>query len=106
MASGRRVKQIEEVRGAVAAVETALRSAQPGELMLVQADTIDETVQFIRHYVESIAPEPMLPVEEPALKSTAPAAAAPEVLQRDEMDRHLMAEAPAIAKVVPIAPCP
>jgi hypothetical protein len=74
--------------------------------MLVQADTIDETVQCIRHYVESIAPEPVLPAEEPALKATAPAAAAPEVLQRDEMDHHLLAEAPAIAKVVPIAPCP
>ena len=102
MASGGRVKQIEEIRGAVAAVEMALRSARPGELMLVQADTIDETVQCVRHYVESITPEPMLAAEGPALKT----AAAPEVLEGAEIDANLLAKAPAIAKVVPIAPCP
>ncbi len=75
MAAGRRVQQIEEVRGAVTAVETALRSAQPGQLMLIQADTIDETVQCIRRYVESISPEPAA-VEEPATAAAAPAPAA------------------------------
>ena len=68
MAAGSRVKQIEEIRGAVAAVEAALRSARPGELMLVQADTIDETVQCVRHYVESITPEPVLAAEELGLE--------------------------------------
>ena len=52
------VKQIDEIRGANAAVELALRSAQPQDLMLVQADTVDETLQFIREYLESISPEP------------------------------------------------
>ncbi len=32
---------------------------QPGDLILVQADTVDETLAFIRRYVESIAPEPV-----------------------------------------------
>ncbi|MGD0897883.1 MAG: cyanophycin synthetase [Thermoguttaceae bacterium] len=56
--TGKRTRQIDEVRGADAAVVLALRSAQPGDLMLVQADTVDETVQLIRGYVESIAPAP------------------------------------------------
>jgi cyanophycin synthetase len=57
---GARAKQIDEVRGADAAVEFVLRRAQPGDLILVQADTVDETVAFIRRYVESISPEPLL----------------------------------------------
>ncbi len=105
MAAGRRVKQIEEVRGAVTAVETALRSAQPGQLMLIQADTIDETVQCIRRYVESISPEPAA-VEEPATEAAAPAPAAAKVLQPAEIDNPMLAKSPAIAKVVPIAPYP
>ncbi len=43
---GQRVRQIDEIRGADAAVEFALRGAKPGDLILVQADTVDETVQF------------------------------------------------------------
>ena len=57
---GARAKQIDEIRGADAAVEFALRRAQPGDLILVQADTVDETLAFIRRYVEAIAPEPVL----------------------------------------------
>jgi len=51
LAGGSRVRQIEEVRGAIKAVETALQMVQPGELLVVQADEIDETVNFIREYV-------------------------------------------------------
>jgi cyanophycin synthetase len=68
---GARAKQIDEIRGADAAVELALRRAQPGDLILVQADTVDETLAFIRRYVESIAPEP-------ALDESLAAPAAPE----------------------------
>jgi cyanophycin synthetase len=106
MAAGRRAGQIEEVRGAVTAVETALRSAQPGQLMLIQADTIDETVQCIRRYVEAISPEPVLAVEEPAPRAAAPATASAEVLEPAGIDSDLLAKGPAIAKVAPIAPCP
>jgi cyanophycin synthetase len=53
--AGGRAKQIDEVRGADAAVELALRSVQPGDVLLVQADTVDESVQFIRSYLESLA---------------------------------------------------
>jgi cyanophycin synthetase len=69
---GQRVQQIDEIRGADAAVAFALRGAKPGDLLLVQADTVDETVQFIRRYLEAIAPEPVL--EEPMGAPTAPPA--------------------------------
>jgi cyanophycin synthetase len=67
---GKRTKQIDVIHGADAAVELALRSAQPGDLMLVQADTVDETVQFIRRYLESIA-EPAIAAELTAVEQEA-----------------------------------
>ena len=87
--SGNRVKQIDEIRGADAAVELALRSAQPGDLMLVQADTVDETLQFVRQYLESITPEPV--VEEEAAQTPGKA---PETITNT-----VVAQAPSIAKV-------
>lgn len=49
----RRVKQIEEVVGAIAALEHALATARPGELVLVQVDLVDETMELMRRYLES-----------------------------------------------------
>jgi len=69
---GKRVRQIDEIRGADAAVEFALRGAKPGDLILVQADTVDETVSFIRRYLEAISPEPVL--DETLVAPTAPSA--------------------------------
>jgi cyanophycin synthetase len=51
LAVGSRVEEIQEVRGAVKAIETALALVQPGELLLLQADTIDETVDFVQRYL-------------------------------------------------------
>lgn len=51
--TGSRVRSVMEIRGALKAVETALRAARPDELLLIQADTIDETVDFIKRYLES-----------------------------------------------------
>jgi cyanophycin synthetase len=51
---GSRVRAVEYATGALQAVDTALKAAQPGELWLVQADTIDETVDFIRRYLAAI----------------------------------------------------
>jgi UDP-N-acetylmuramyl tripeptide synthase len=48
----RRVKHIEEVLGAIAALEHALATARPGELLLVQVDLVDETMDLIRRYLE------------------------------------------------------
>jgi len=54
LARGNRVKQIEEVYGADNAVATALNSVGSGELLLAQADTVDETVDFIRKYLANL----------------------------------------------------
>ncbi|HXT59130.1 MAG TPA: cyanophycin synthetase [Pirellulales bacterium] len=45
------VPEIVEVQGALAAVETALQTAQAGELLVIQADVVDETVEFVRKYL-------------------------------------------------------
>ncbi len=51
LAAGGRATQVEEVRGAVPAIELALAGAAPGDLVLVQADVIDETVDYFRRLV-------------------------------------------------------
>ncbi|MGA2256814.1 MAG: Mur ligase family protein, partial [Thermoguttaceae bacterium] len=80
---GTRVRQIEGIQGADAAVEFALRGVKPGDLLLIQADTVDETVSFIRRYVEAIEPEPVMedidPTSPPADGVAKPAAVAKAV---------------------------
>jgi cyanophycin synthetase len=49
--SGGRVEEVEEVRGAVKAIEAGLVAVRPGELLLIQADEIDETVEFVQRYI-------------------------------------------------------
>jgi cyanophycin synthetase len=46
-----RVTEIEEIYGAVKAVEAALQNVRPGQLLLIQADEIDETVNFVKRYL-------------------------------------------------------
>ena len=93
--SGSRTKQIEEIRGADAAVELALRSAQPGDLMLVQADTVDETMQFIRRYLESTALEPA--IDEEVVADAQKSADRPA--NAEKVAATVMANAPSPAKV-------
>jgi cyanophycin synthetase len=50
-AGGARVKEIREIQGAVPAMEAALAALRPGELLLIQADTVDESVDFMRNFV-------------------------------------------------------
>jgi cyanophycin synthetase len=45
---GSRVSHVHGVRGALESVKTALCLAQPGELLVIQPDKIDETLDFIR----------------------------------------------------------
>jgi cyanophycin synthetase len=47
----RRVKKIEEVQGAFKAVEVGLASARSGELLLIQVDRVEETIELVRRYV-------------------------------------------------------
>jgi cyanophycin synthetase len=48
---GKRVCEVEEIRGSIASVERALSQVQPGELLLLQADEIDVTVDYLKGYL-------------------------------------------------------
>jgi cyanophycin synthetase len=95
LAAGKRVRQIEEVRGAVKSVETALQSAQPGDLLLIQADTIDETVDFMRRYLQALAAET---AEEEAVAEPAEEKAAVRSERKAEPAGPVLAKAPVPAK--------
>jgi cyanophycin synthetase len=55
LASATRTREIVEIAGATLAAEAALAAAEPGELVLLQADTIDETVLWLRGYLQALA---------------------------------------------------
>jgi cyanophycin synthetase len=48
---GSRVEKFESVNGHHTSMEFALDSVGPGEVLLLQADVIDETVDFVRDYL-------------------------------------------------------
>jgi cyanophycin synthetase len=48
---GKRVREVEEIRGAITSVERALAQVQPGELLLLQADEIDVMVDYLKSYL-------------------------------------------------------
>ena len=48
---GRRVREVSPVQGWEAAVELVLRRMQPGDLVLLQADTIDGAVEVMKKYL-------------------------------------------------------
>lgn len=52
MDGGKRVKEIHEVQGWQNAVDRALKLIRKGEFLLMQADTIDEAVQYLHHSIE------------------------------------------------------
>jgi cyanophycin synthetase len=52
MDSGKRVKEVYDFIGWEKAVEHALNLIKAGDLMLLQADTIDETVQYLQRAIE------------------------------------------------------
>lgn len=55
LANGTRVRRIDEHHGAFRAIAAALDSVQPQDLLVIQADEIDGTVEFIRKYVDALA---------------------------------------------------
>ncbi|HEY4760210.1 MAG TPA: cyanophycin synthetase, partial [Thermoguttaceae bacterium] len=102
--SASRAKEIIEITGATKAAEAALNIVQPGELLLLQADKIDETMEWIRQYVAKLieqkaAAEELIEEQapEPAVKAK-PVPAANEKLPASEINAAIMAEAPAVAK--------
>ena len=78
-----------------------LTSAKPGELVLLQADTIDETVQWLKGYLEALAAknaeanEPV--VAEPVLTIVEPLPP-PKKLSPAEIESEILAEAQTVAK--------
>ncbi|MCI0455795.1 MAG: hypothetical protein L0Z62_02285 [Gemmataceae bacterium] len=52
LAGGKRVREVEEVRGWAEAVTAALEALRPDELLVIQPDIIDETVELIRNYLD------------------------------------------------------
>jgi cyanophycin synthetase len=105
MAAGKRVKAIEEVQGAVKSVERALQSARQGELLLIQADAIDETVTFVRQYLDSLAAQTAEQVGEDiaepadaAVIASEAAEAVEEVVTSSELSPSILSESQAAAK--------
>ena len=102
--SATRTKEIIEITGATKAAEAALNMVQPGELLLLQADKIDETMDWIKHYistmVEQKAAAEELIDEAVATPVSAPdtAAASKEKLTPSEVGGAVMAESSAAAK--------
>jgi cyanophycin synthetase len=51
ISAGGRVREVHDVKGVFPAIERALDSAAEGDLVLVQCDTVDESVAFIKSYM-------------------------------------------------------
>ena len=66
-----RTKTVEEIHGAIKAVEAGLKAAQPGDLVVIQADTIDETVHYLHRYLQTLSPH--APMGMVALETKTPA---------------------------------
>ena len=63
LTSGGRVRVVDEIDDTIAAMEFALNNVKPGELLLLQADAIDETMDFVRNYLDRLnRREPSPPV--------------------------------------------
>jgi cyanophycin synthetase len=56
LAVGPRVRQVHEHRGALGCIQQALRAVRAGDLLVVQADEVDETLAFIRRYLDAGVP--------------------------------------------------
>ncbi len=53
LSAGGRVRSVQEFRGSIKAVEAALKAVRAGDLLLVQADVVDETLDFVKAYLAS-----------------------------------------------------
>jgi cyanophycin synthetase len=51
LADGERVTEVLEIRGSIQAIQTALAKIQPGELLLIQADEIEEAIGCLKRYL-------------------------------------------------------
>lgn len=67
---GTRVSKTVIVEGALVAAELALDALQPGDLLLLQADAVDETIEFLNEYLRKVASR-SVPVSVDAIQSHA-----------------------------------
>jgi cyanophycin synthetase len=74
IAGRRRVRDIQEIKGAVRAVEVALQTVRPGDLVLVQVDRVDETVELLHRYLAAGGNAREIDLSEAAAMIPAPAA--------------------------------
>jgi cyanophycin synthetase len=81
---GRRTQHIEEIFGAVKAIDAALAMLQPGDLLLLQADTIDETVDYVRKYLTTHHTAREITLAEALATAPLPVRAAVEVVAAAE----------------------
>ncbi|MBN2580930.1 MAG: cyanophycin synthetase [Pirellulales bacterium] len=94
-----RVKEILEVNGAIKAAELAMSLVRPGELLLLQADWIDETLDWIKEYLVQLADKKSAPT--PAELTFAPASEATLVVEPSptgEIDVPILVDSPAAGK--------
>jgi cyanophycin synthetase len=54
LADGSRVREVEAINGSIKSMEYALDTVDSGELLLLQADYIDETVDFVSDYLQKL----------------------------------------------------
>ena len=74
---GRRVAEVLEVRGAVKSVESGLQLVNKDELLVVQADVIDETVEFVWRQISGGTPGREITLEQALAVRPSDDAAAP-----------------------------
>lgn len=70
--TGSRQSQIEEIKGWANAMRHVLRTVPAGELLLIQADVVDETVDFVERYLKTRADGRQISLDE-ALDAVLPA---------------------------------
>lgn len=76
LSKGSRTKEVREITGWKLACEQALAAVGPGHLLLVQADVVDETIDYLKTLVAADVPIRQIDLRE-ALAATPPAPAEP-----------------------------
>ncbi|MCE5266408.1 MAG: cyanophycin synthetase [Planctomycetaceae bacterium] len=99
LAGATRTTEIIEVQGATKAAETAITSVDSDELVLIQADTVDETIQWLRGYLQALTAKSAEAEQPPAPPVVAPVAIREPVRPVEPLRAPVLAEAEATAKV-------
>ncbi len=79
-AQGKRARSVEDVRGEVLGAEMALSAMEPGDLVVIQADQVEETLGYVARRLSELFPptpaisdEPIAPVDLDATSGVEPA---------------------------------